>query len=275
MNKKTTIKNTKKIKRRNTLNKTIKRSKKARTVKLWMRRFNLIIFCLAVVTCVCLSVYYCLAKIFVVKDISIKGETIYSDTDIKNLSGIKINDSLLFINCAKAEAKIFSELPYVEKVKINKQIPNKIDIFIQAAKPMYVLNIQEKYFVISECGKILETREEEFPELVKIDGVKILDVENKKVKYENPESEMLIAEIIQCFKSKGLNLIKKIDLSSTEDIKINYDNRINILLGSEEDADYKILTAKEIITSKIGAYEKGTLDLKNLKQENRSYFYEE
>jgi hypothetical protein len=56
---------------------------------------------------------------------------------------------------------------------------------------------------------------------------------------------------------------------------INYDNRLKIEIGADEDLNYKVITAKEIIMNKIGSSEKGTLDLKNLKKENRSYFTSE
>lgn len=251
-----------------------KNLKKAKAFRLWSRRFILIFSCLFVLAFLCFSVYFVLCKVFIVKDISVKGETMYNSTEIKNSSGIKLYDSLLTVNSATSEANIFSELPYIEKVKIKKQIPNKIDILVEGAHAMYCLNVQGEYLVISEYGKILENSDEKFSELVKVDGINSCSVQGKKIKYESQETEKLITEIIKTFKSKDLNLIKRIDLSDSEDIIVNYDGRIDISLGSKEDMDYKVLTAKEIIKDKVGAHEKGILDLKTLKQENRSYFYE-
>lgn len=266
--------------KKNELKKSNKRSrykknlKKAKTFRLWSKRFVLIFSCLFVLAFLCFSIYFVLYKFLIVKEISVEGETIYSSTEIKNSSGIKLYDSLLAVNSANSEANIFSELPYVEKVKIKKQIPNKIDILVEGAHPMYCLNIQGEYLVISEYGKVLENSDEKFSELVKVEGISSCSVQGEKIKYENEETEKLITEIIKIFKSKDLNLIRRIDLSNPEDIIVNYDDRIDISLGSKEDMDYKVLTAKEIIKGKVGAHEKGILDLKTLKQENRSYFYE-
>ena len=82
-------------------------------------------------------------------------------------------------------------------------------------------------------------------------------------------------KIIDAFKSNELNFLNEIDASNLNDVKIVYDHRIKILIGSEEDLSYKLLTAKEIIMNKISASEKGTLNLKTLKKENRSYFTSE
>ncbi len=251
-----------------------KKSKKTKAFRLMMRRFFLLLLCLAVLSFLGFGIYFLVCKIFTVKDISVKGKTIYSDSQIVDATKIKKNDSILLTNCVSSETNVFSELPYVEKVKIKKQFPYKIDIFVEAAEPTYSLNIDGEYFVISEHGKILEKRTEKFPELVDILGLNISVIQNIRVKYDNPEMEKLILEIIKSFKNQGLNAIQQIDFSDEENIVVKYDDRLDILLGNKEDIDYKILTAKQIIINKLGAYEKGTLDLKTLKQENRSYFYE-
>ena len=64
------------------------------------------------------------------------------------------------------------------------------------------------------------------------------------------------------------------NINSNNNIIVNYDNRINIELGNDSDIDYKITTAKEIILKKLSKTDVGRLDVKNIKSENRSYFYQ-
>ena len=66
--------------------------------------------------------------------------------------------------------------------------------------------------------------------------------------------------------------IKLIDFSDPLNIIINYDNRINMKMGTFEKVDYKFRTAKELINNKISDLEKGDLDLSKLSNGNRSYF---
>lgn len=269
MNKKIKEKRSKKI-----LNKRRKKLKRVKAMKLWIRRFNLIFLCLFVLSFFCFVIYFVLSKFLIVKNISVKGSNLYSDFEIINSSGIKVNDSILFLNTTQSEKNIFCSLAYAEKIRIKKQIPNKIEISVEDAEPLYLTEIEGQYVTVSKNGKLLEKRSEILPEIVCVISEDIFIDEDKKIGYKNSDTEKLIPEIIEAFKNKGLNLIKQINLSDKDNITVNYDERISILLGCSDDIDYKVLTAKEIISNKIGVNEKGVLDLKNLKQENRSYFYE-
>ena len=124
---------------------------------------------------------------------------------------------------------------------------------------------------MSQKNKFIETRPEKSDDLINIVGTNV-SVNGSVVNYENKSVSEILSKLAGSFRANGLSL-KEVDLTDMNNIIVNYDNRIRIEIGSEKDIEYKILTAKEIILKKLNNTDNGTLDVKNVKSENRSYFY--
>ncbi len=250
-----------------------KKNKKYKTLKLWVRRSVLLLFCFAIVGSLAFLGVFILNKVFYVKNIDIQGDEIYSATKIKEAANIHEGQSFFAVNTKLAETKIYSLLTYIDDAKIQKNFPNKISISVETAHPTYAIKQNDEYIILSANHKLLESQSEAPAEVIIISGLNLLESKTPKIQYEDEKSKDLFIHIAQTLKSMSLNALKEIDISNKENILLNYDNRINIKLGNSEDLDYKLQTVKEILINKISALEKGTLDLTNLTTENRSYFY--
>lgn len=215
-----------------------------------------------------------LDSIFKVKSISVQGSTLYDDSEVVDASGIKIGDSIIFKNVKSCEESIYRNLNYVDSAKISKDFFGNITINLEPAKVLFSLNQDEKYYLVSEKDKILEILEEIPPEVVVAQGIKF-EISENKVKYNDEIKKQLFFKILEQFKEHDLNFVKRINVTDAENLEVIYDDRLTILLGSEEELKYKISTAKEIITGKLSASERGTLDFRNLNKENRTYFLPE
>ena len=250
------------------------RERKRKNARKTMRRRIFLIFsCFIIASALFLGFSFLFKIVFKINNIYVEGNTKYDDKEIINLSGISVEDNLCFANTSKAENEIYKTLPYVESVKIKKKLPKRVRIGVEIAAPQFAVRAQEGYLITSKSGKILETAGELPTELVGINGAKYSVGENGiKINYENPSVLSALNEISNAFKTNVLNNIKEIDVEDFENIVVNYDNRIKIIIGKYEDIDYKVLTAREILNNKIGPSEKGSLDLRSLKNNNRSYF---
>lgn len=264
-------------KRMNEKNKNLKiikhsRKRKSKKLKLLVKRiFLLVSFCI-IMAILFLGINLFLTKVFSVRSITVEGNTKYDNAEIIKNSEIKEGNSFVFTNTRGAEEKIYNSLPYVDGVKITKKLPDKIKIAVKTAIPQYVLYFNNEYLILSESDKLLEKCSESPPELINIVGVKFSVSKIGKIIYENETTKDMFLNIANTFRSNGLNNIKGIDVSDIDNIIVYYDNRLRIEIGKNENINYKILTAKEIIINKIGSSEKGTLNLTNLNNENRSYF---
>lgn len=255
-----------------------KKSRKKATLmkrRLIFKRLSLVALCLFVVFSVLWGICFLLSKIFSIKNISIQGDSGYSDSEVISASGLDTGSDMLFLNSKDVESKIYMSFPNIDEVKVSKKFPNKLVISLESATPAYYLETENEYLVISSKNKLL-MRALDLPEgIVGIVGLEADIKKTGKIEYKNAELEHLVEEILNLFKDKGIENINEVDISDLQNITLMYDNRIRINIGNSDDMDYKILTVKEIINDKISKTEKGTLNLKDLKTENRTYFTSE
>lgn len=248
-----------------------KRMRKKAFIKKIIKRSTIVIFLMSILFGASIGLKLALDKIFYVRNITVMGNNRYENGEIISASGIKMGSNLLFVNSKKSGKEIYDKLPYVEKAEINKKFPGSIEIKIFTGSPCYFMEYESEYLIMSKSDKLLEKTVEIPPEIIHVKGIPF-ELKENSVIYKDIKIKESVFKIIDAFKSNELNFLNEIDASNLSEIKIVYDHRIKILIGSEEDLSYKLLTAKEIIMNKISASEKGTLDLKKLKKENRSYF---
>lgn len=240
--------------------------------KFIFRRFFLVAIFLSVVFLFFFGIHFSLSKFFTIKNISVQGSSSYSDAEVISAGELHTKQNLLFLNSKKAENKIYTSLPNVDEVKISKKFPNNLIISLEDAIPTYHLKIENEYIVISAKNKFLAKFSEPPDNTVGLIGIEAEIKENGKVEYRNPESLKLMEEILNTLRSKEIENINEVDISDLQNITLKYENRIKINIGSQDDLDYKILTLKEILNNKISKTERGTLNLKDLKTQNRTYF---
>ncbi len=251
-----------------------KRSRKHKR-KVLLNRLIIIFSFLVFLILLSLGIIYSLNTIFAVKEVYAKSNLKYDSQSIIYASGVKAGDNLCFLNSNETEKRICQSLPYIESAIVKKSFPNKVSIEVKLTQPSFILVSEEKYFLVGENNKLLEECSQDIPEFVSVVGLKFSVSEERVITYEDSSLKEKVELINGLFKEKGLILIKSIDVTDNNNLIVNYDNRISVHFGNEEDIEYKILTASEIILNKISPNEKGILDLKTLKKDNRSYFISE
>jgi len=246
----------------------IKRQKR----KLFFKRCFISVIFLAVLGAIIYGIVTLFGSVFCIKEIVVEGNSFYSDTEIMGASGIHQGDGLLFLNTSKPEKNLYKSFPYIDNVSIKKQFPSRVNINIEVAERTFSIFKDDVYYVFSAKGKLLEKVSEIPSETIEL-RVNEFDIdENGKIVYRDEDLEELVADIRNEFLTCGIGNIKIIDLTNKWNIVVNYDGRISIIVGNREDLHYKIVTAKEIISTKINQLEKGELDLRDLSKENKSYF---
>lgn len=239
---------------------------------LFLKRFFIIFFIIALLCAAVYGVYFLLSKAFCVKEIVVEGNALYSDTEILHTAEIKQGDSLIFLDSSKSAKKIYETYPYIEKVNIYRQFPNKVKISLETAMPKTAIYKDDAFYIISENDKLLNVVSEIPSEVMEIKGLDFEIQNNTQVVYKNKDLYKLKSEIQNEFDSVDLKSISLIDITDVNNIRATYDGRINIIIGNADDLKYKMVTVKEIIVNKINQQEKGTLDLTDLSEENKSYF---
>ncbi|MBQ4100778.1 MAG: FtsQ-type POTRA domain-containing protein [Oscillospiraceae bacterium] len=201
---------------------------------------------------------------FDVEKIDVIGETIYTSSDIIKTSGILIGDNMFRLKLSQIEQKLDYSLPYISNVSVLRKLPNKIEISVEPATPVGAIEFENAYFLIDGNLKILETNVKVIPAgLPVIAGIETQECEAGRY-LSNNEIEMLdiLFSLTQAFEKYDLQKINKIDFTNLMDIKVYYDERIEILIGAPSDFDYKLKFASYLLSNDIDETERGTIDVR-------------
>lgn len=225
-----------------------------------------------------ISVFFVLHNFFQITDIEIKGSKKYSYDQIKKCANLEVGQNIFKHRSNLIVNRLKQKLTYVDDAKVQKNLPNKIQISIVDSVPKYLFVLRDKYFVVSKNFKILEIKEEKFSdktqfrELIKINGLSISDEDIGKFITQNNNKFILLKQLTNALNINKFYGIKQINLTNRNDIKIKYQNRMIILLGNIEQIDYKIKFAKHIIDKNIDKNEVGIIDATDVLTSSKVYF---
>ena len=116
-------------------------------IKLWIKRFTMLLGLAAVLGALVISSKLALDSIFKVKTISVQGSTLYDDSEVVDASGIKIGDSIIFKNLKSCEESIYRNLDYIDSAKISRDFFGNVTINLEPAKVLFSLIQDEKYYL--------------------------------------------------------------------------------------------------------------------------------
>ncbi|MBQ9460533.1 MAG: FtsQ-type POTRA domain-containing protein [Clostridia bacterium] len=218
----------------------------------------------AVTVLVLVSVCFVLSitVFFKIDEIMVEGDTRYPAEDIISSCKIETGDNLILCNTSPGEAEIWKKFPYIESVNIRKKLFNKIVIEVQEAVPSSLIESDGKYVLLSESGKIIDISDKKQGDVPIIMGAKLMTPKlSSSVKYKDPKVEEYISDILAAAEEYKFGVLKVIDISNLSKITVETKKGLHIIIGTPENVDYKLKTAKKIIDKDIPADDIGTLDV--------------
>lgn len=226
------------------------------------RRSNLnSYYALAVVFVAIIVLILCMTVFFNVKSINISGATLYSKEQIMAVGGVSGGGNLIRTNTDVIEKRLSDNLAYVDAVTVSKKYPSSLEIKITEAVQAAELQEKDGYYLVSESGKILEKNSErKNPKLPLVKGFQLKDpkVNGEMVSKDSFKTDILsqMMEEIDALSFENINVI---DLTERTNIVLEYDNRIEIRLGSSVDMDYKLTSIKATIDEYLAEGYEGIL----------------
>lgn len=212
--------------------------------------------------------------IFKTNNIEVIGETPYTAEQIIDASGLHNGDNI-FLSRKKAAARnIVDTFPYIESAEITFKIPGTQVIKVEGAIPSYEVSINGGYVVVSSKGRVLAHNEERTQSIPLLKGVRVKDTEvGAYIKFEKSATQQILADLINSINDNDIPGIYGIDISNAANIKLNYGNRITILLGVPEDVGYKLRTAMAIIENELSETDKGDLDVSLANSDRKASYF--
>lgn len=208
---------------------------------------------LIVIILICIALVF--SGLFNIKNIEVVGNNRMSTESIINMSNIKIDDNLFFINKIRAKRN-FKSNTYYDSAVIKRKFPNTVEITIKENVPKYMVQIGDSFAYISSQGYILEVAIEplQIPillgfktDLSNASGGMRLDVEDL-VKMDAANEIINVAE-----SNEVIDMITKIDISDSDNYILYLDGEGKVVyLGNDSNLNTKIGTMKVIVENQKG-----------------------
>jgi cell division protein FtsQ len=212
---------------------------KKRKAKKIRRTIFLVVLLLALLgTCA----YFALENYFVVKKVAAQKTDIYPQEQIFEVCNIKKGTPLYKLKSRAICRAVEEEFPYLENVKLKFKLPDQVQITFTEDFGEISVQIGNEVFAIDRDLNVLakETGDSGISRIRLISGdIKTCFVGGKITFIDEDTAEILSDWIQLLEKKKMLSDVNEIDVSDQFNLKMNYLNRFEILLGDQEDMELK------------------------------------
>lgn len=235
-------------KKKNTTKKLTKKQETARKKR--KRAIRFIKFTMLVFLLIGGGIYFLLSPFFNITEIEIEGNNKLTNEEVISLSQIQLDENTFKIVKNKIEKNI-KQNAYVENVKVNRKLPDKILITIEERTPSYVIIFANAYVYINNQGYFLEISKSKL-ELPIITGylTKEEDIQvGQRLCLEDLQRLNDVLQIMQTAESNNIsNLITKINIENKQNYILELkDEKKTVHVGDISNLSTKMLYIKSII----------------------------
>lgn len=224
----------------------------SKTKKMFMKMFKYIAVIFVLIGVI---IFFLLSPLFNITHVEVKGNKKITSELITNLSGIALNENTFKINKNQAIKNIKSE-PYIESVKIIRNLPDTIEIQVVERQATYMLEFANGFVFINNQGYILETSQEK-AELPIIVGYKTSTEEitsGKRLNTGDLQRLEIVLKIMETAKNNDIaTYITKIDISNIMNFKLMLETEGKVAyIGDCSSINTRIQYLKTIIEKEQG-----------------------
>lgn len=204
--------------------------------------FILIIMVISVTATILIKSSY-----FNIKEIEVKNNNIVTRDEVITLANIT-NQNIFLLSKQKVETNIKNN-PYIDEVKINRKLPNKIIVDIKEKDVRGIVRLKNAFVDIDSKGRMVHTVNK-FPDgkLILVEGIDVKEyIFNENVTNDERKLNALI-NILQLFVLENVKKdIEKVDIKDPYSVIIKTKKGIDIDVGDTSNLEYKISFAYTLL----------------------------
>ena len=197
---------------------------------------------------------------FKVKTISVEGAMRYRTEEIVAGMGVKQGDNLYLWNKVKVSDRLLHDFPYLESVQIRRRLPDTLMVTVTECSGAVAVPSGTGYCYLSEQGKVLELSETDGG-LATVSGVTLEDAEPGELVERAQDAYIdALLDVLQTLDAAGmLDGLRFINLTDLTDIRIGYEGRFDIRVGTLDGLSYRIRFAQTVISERLSPSDIGRL----------------
>lgn len=218
-------------------------------------------------TVVALIVVLCitfLTPVFHIKNVKIQGNNRLTTEEITEQMGEIKGKNLFAFGQAGIKRRILS-LAYAEKVGIKKKIfPPTVIIEIIEREPAFQIVFDGKFVLIDKTGKVVGEEKGKQDNLAVLEGAVVVSAnKGSDIVFKNSSQQKTIIMCIEAMNKAGIiGDITSLSFEDLSNIKFNYQGRLDVICGGNNDFQRKLALLKEAVNSnKLTENSRGTINL--------------
>lgn len=201
-----------------------------RQKKIKKRRLK-ILLSFIIIFIIILGVVLCYTVFFPIEKINFSGSKLYSQSELLEASDIENGDNLFAVSKGDIEKRLKKKLPFVDKIKFERKLPNTLNVKVYDAKEFACYFENEKYYIVSQNGWVLKSVLEQPQNIFAVYGAKVKCKVGKNIEYTDQKLKELTEQFIDAFSETKL-FLNSIDVSNTLSITLRVDNRFDVKIGT-------------------------------------------
>lgn len=227
----------------------------------------------AIMTIVCVTLS--LTVFFNIAKLNTSGSSVYSSEQILAAVNARKGDNLLRLNVGKLEEQALETLTSAESVEIKRHFPDQLDIIVTDGEPVLQVSFGGMFYQFTESGRLIGVTETAAVDGQVVEGPDPTGLEVGQymdgLGEEQQESFSTWRTIRDALYNYSIQDISAMELSDPMQLRIYYQNRIEIIFGTLTDMDVKTATLKAILydSGAVGVDETGVINMIN---PDRIYF---
>jgi len=251
-----------KKKRTADLERRVRYQKKQKELRLKrQRRKALAILILSVVL---VNVLLFLTPIFNIRSVTVEGNRLVSAEQFQEILKPLVGENIFRSGSGKIR-KSLKAISYIDTVEVEKKVfPPSVNVKVTEYVPAGIMKAEGSILLVnSELRVLADSGEMPVPVPV-ITGFSVKSFEKGEIlKTDDSEKKEVLSVMLSTIGATGImDKIIEINVNDISDIKMNYDDRIEVFCGSTLDMGRKIRLFKETVTSNsLAENARGTMDL--------------
>lgn len=234
----------------------MRRRKKRRRQSIIMRRIILVVLLIVVIV-------FAPTVFFRVSEVTVTGDTRYTPEELIQTSGVREGDNMFFLDTGHIISLLEAKYPYLDTIKLHRKMPSTLQIEVSDRVPVFSMEQGDGYLLLDITGKILGETDAAAEETTQIIGASAEGLEVGDTADNKHEKIIAVIRLMELMTQYEMNTsIRSIDIQKAYDVRVQYEDRYTILLGSmdEEQLEHKIQFLQAIL-KEPSLPESGIIDL--------------
>ena len=225
---------------------------------------------------ICAAIVAALILFFKIQNIVVTGNQRYTQQEIIDCTEVEFGDNMFLLNKHTITGQITKQLPYVESVRISRDLPDTLVITVEECRPAAAVVQADGTWLMSLNGKLLEkvtsAQGSAYPQVTGLELLLPTEGSWMALPEESNATEEQVLALLSELEAQGMAAdTQSIDCSDDKELVMAYAGRFQVVMNYDDNfaQDLESLT---FAISNLQPNETGTILLNSISSIGKAFF---